>query len=64
MAFVESTFAQFFGPAENALLPRLVGEEHLIAANSLNSLNNNLARLIGPARTRFPRSRSRTRATW
>jgi MFS family permease len=49
VAFYESTVAQFFGPAENALLPRLVGEEHLIAANSLNSLNNNLARLIGPA---------------
>jgi MFS family permease len=49
VAFVESTIAQFFGPAENALLPLLVSEEHLIAANSLNSLNNNLARLIGPA---------------
>jgi MFS family permease len=49
VAFVESTIAQFFGPAENALLPRLVSEEHLVSANSLNSLNNNLARLIGPA---------------
>jgi predicted MFS family arabinose efflux permease len=49
VAFVESTIAQFFGPAENALLPQLVGDEHLVAANSLNSLNNNLARLIGPA---------------
>ena len=49
VAFCESTIAQFFGPAENALLPQLVGEEHLVAANSLNSLNNNLARLIGPA---------------
>jgi MFS family permease len=49
VAFCESTIAQFFVPAENALLPQLVGEEHLVAANSLNSLNNNLARLIGPA---------------
>jgi MFS family permease len=49
VAFIESAIAQFFGPAENALLPRLVGEEHLVAANSLNSLNNNLARLFGPA---------------
>jgi len=49
VAFFESTIAQFFGPAENALLPQLVGEDQLIAANSLNSLNNNLARLIGPA---------------
>ena len=38
----------FFQPAENALLPRLVGDEHLVVANSLNALNNNLARLIGP----------------
>jgi MFS family permease len=49
VAFVESTIGEFFGPAENALLPQLVGEEQLVSANSLNSLNNNLARLIGPA---------------
>ena len=48
VAFVQSSIAQFFDPAEGALLPRLVGEEHLVAANSLNALNNNLARLIGP----------------
>ncbi|MCA9877057.1 MAG: MFS transporter [Thermomicrobiales bacterium] len=39
----------FFAPAENALLPRLVGEQHLVAANSLNALNNLLGILIGPA---------------
>src|SRR5262245_872585 len=49
VAFVESALGQFFRPAENALLPQLVGEEQLIAANSLNTLNNNLARLAGPA---------------
>jgi MFS family permease len=49
VAFIQSAVSQFFSPAENALLPTLVGEEHLMAANSLNSLNNNLARLIGPA---------------
>lgn len=49
VAFIESSLAQFFGPAENALLPSLVGEDHLISANSLNSMNDNLARLIGPA---------------
>lgn len=47
--FVESSIAQFFGPAENALLPKLVNEDQLVAANSLNSMNDNLARLIGPA---------------
>lgn len=44
-----NTARQFSTPAENALLPRLVGEENLVPANALNSLNNNLARLAGPA---------------
>lgn len=49
VAFLEAGLGQFFGPAENALLPTLVGEEHLVAANSLNAMNDNLARMIGPA---------------
>ncbi len=49
VAVLESSIAQFIGPAENALLPRLVSEELLIPANALNALNNNLAMLIGPA---------------
>ena len=48
VAFVESILAQFFTPAESALLPLLVSEEHLGPANSLNSLNRNIARLVGP----------------
>jgi MFS family permease len=40
---------QLFNPAEIALLPQLVGSEHLVAANSLSSLNRSLARLVGPA---------------
>ncbi|MFZ0545650.1 MAG: MFS transporter [Candidatus Promineifilaceae bacterium] len=47
--FIESSLGQFFSPAENALLPRLVGEEHLVSANSLNAMNDNLGRVIGPA---------------
>ena len=47
--FLESTLKNFFGPAEGALLPNLVGEEHLVPANSLNALNDNLARIVGPA---------------
>jgi MFS family permease len=49
VAFAESSIEQFFVPAENALLPNLVSREHLVTANSLNSLSSNLARLIGPA---------------
>ena len=49
VAFVQSCFGVFNGPAENSLLPRLVERERLVAANSLNALNNNLARLVGPA---------------
>jgi MFS family permease len=48
LTFVQVTFAMFFGPAENALLPLLVSEDRLIQANSLNAMNNNLARLVGP----------------
>jgi MFS family permease len=49
VAFLQSMVSLFFGPAENALLPTLVDEKYLLTANSLNALNNNLARLIGPA---------------
>jgi len=46
---IAATAGLLFGPAENALLPRLVGEERLTVANALNALNNNIGRLIGPA---------------
>ncbi len=49
VAFFESTVNQFLGPAENALLPTLVDEKHLVSANSLNALNDNLARIVGAA---------------
>jgi predicted MFS family arabinose efflux permease len=49
VVFIEASLGTFFSPAENALLPKLVGDEDLMAANSLNSLNDNLARLGGPA---------------
>lgn len=46
---VQASLAQFVAPAEHALLPRLVPASDLAAANSLNALNNNIARLLGPA---------------
>lgn len=49
IAFASSIINLVTGPAENALLPTLVDEDVLLSANSLNALNNNLARLIGPA---------------
>jgi MFS family permease len=48
VAFVQATLGQLVDPAEGALLPRLVERDELVAANALNGLNNNLARLIGP----------------
>lgn len=45
----QSVFAVFVAPAEHALLPRLLPQADLAAANGLNALNNNLARLLGPA---------------
>src|SRR5829696_4463470 len=49
VAATVSAVGQFFRPAENALLPRLVGQEDLVSANALNALNDNLSRLAGPA---------------
>jgi MFS family permease len=49
VAFVQSCFGVFNEPAENSLLPALLGDERLVSANSLNATNNNLARLAGPA---------------
>lgn len=45
---VQGTIGLFFAPAENAMLPLLVDEEHLVTANALNALNDNLGRLLGP----------------
>ncbi len=47
VAAAQSAVAAFSQPAESALLPTLVDEERLLAANALNALNNRLARLAG-----------------
>jgi len=46
---LEATLGLFFQPAESALLPHLVGDEQVLTANALNTLNDNLARLAGPS---------------
>jgi MFS family permease len=47
VAVVESVVASFSAPAESALLPTLVDESELLAANALNTLNNRIGRLAG-----------------
>ncbi|HEY6542776.1 MAG TPA: MFS transporter [Ktedonobacteraceae bacterium] len=49
VAFCESCFDQFVYPAESALIPNLVSEEHLVSANALKSIGMNSSRLIGGA---------------
>lgn len=49
VAALQGTLSVVFGPARTALVPRLVGEDQLIAANSADSLGDTLASLIGPA---------------
>jgi predicted MFS family arabinose efflux permease len=46
---VESSVEVFFAPAEQAMLPRVVPDDDLVVANSLNGQVQNLARLVGSA---------------
>ena len=64
----EACVEVFFAPAEQAILPRVVGDEDLVAANGLNGQVRNLARLVGSALggvrrrgRRHPRRRGRRR---
>ncbi len=49
VAFVNATVAQFFTPAKSALLPRIVPDGQLTAANALDSFSDYLTRLVAPA---------------
>jgi Na+/melibiose symporter-like transporter len=49
VALVEGCLAQFFVPAEAALLPDLVAAEGLVTANALNGQARDVARLLGAA---------------
>ena len=46
---LQAALASLFDPAKNALLPTLVAEDELVAANSLIGLGQNLGRLVGAA---------------
>jgi MFS family permease len=48
VAFVQTAISLFVQPAESALVPRLVGEERLLSANSLLAFNWELTRLVAP----------------
>ena len=47
LTFLMSTLSQFFAPAEAAMIPLLVGEKRLIAANALFSLTIVLSQMLG-----------------
>ena len=49
VAVLQSSLSAFALPAETSLLPGLVPEEDLVAANALNALNNRVGRLVGAA---------------
>ena len=49
LSFVVGTAQAFGGPAYQALIPSLVSKEDVPAAIALNSIQFNLARMIGPA---------------
>lgn len=49
VAFAQASISQFFYPAKDAIVPNLVGKDHLMQANSLSAVSTNVTRLIGPA---------------
>lgn len=48
VAFVEATVSMFFLPAKSAIIPNLVAERNLTAANSLDSIGEQVPSLVGP----------------
>lgn len=46
---VQASILAVFGPAEHALLPRLVPECDLAPANAMNAMNDTLGNIIGPS---------------
>jgi MFS family permease len=48
VAGMQAVLVLFFAPALSAITPTLVGEQHLVAANALQSVSESLMRFIGP----------------
>lgn len=47
--FAQGVFEQAFVPAEAAMVPHVVAEDDLVAANALNGQNRQISRLVGAA---------------
>jgi MFS family permease len=47
IAFVQATIGTFFNPARSALLPKVVGTDHLLAANSFTQSSLVVASVLG-----------------
>lgn len=47
IAFVQATIGTLFNPARSALLPRIVGQEQLLAANSVSQTSRIIFNLLG-----------------
>lgn len=47
VAFAEATVSMFFIPAKNSIIPSLVEERHLVPANSLNAMSEDIPSLAG-----------------
>ncbi|GCE04800.1 MFS transporter [Dictyobacter aurantiacus] len=47
-AAIESVLSQFFNPASGALIPHVVSEDQLAAANGMNAFSGQITRLLGP----------------
>ncbi len=49
VAFVQASLGTFFGPAKSAYLPRIVGKDNLLAANSISQMTQIVLGLAGTA---------------
>jgi MFS family permease len=47
LAFLQASIATLFNPSRSALLPRIVGEENLLAANSISQTSRTIFNVLG-----------------